>query len=274
MRARPSPPSEPVLRIERSDGVATVMLNRPRSRNALNSHLLRALRDGMAELDADPAIHAVVLTGADPAFCAGLDLTELAAGSAILDEVAPGGIPAGRLWEQLSKPLIGAINGPALTGGLEAALNCDFLIASPHAVFADTHARVGLLPGGGMTVLLPQRVGAAMALKISLTGEPIDAETALRAGLVTEIVEHSTLVQHAQSLAAAMAGDNSAAVKALLAAYRRVRAAPTAGDAVAAEAEAWTAWRSNFAPPTEAERRALVRRNQGERDRLRGGGRR
>jgi enoyl-CoA hydratase len=111
-----------------------------------------------------------------------------------------------------------------------------------------------------------------MALRMSLTGEPIGAETALRAGLVTEIVEQSALVQRAQALAAAMAGDGSAAVRALLAGYRRVQAAPTARDAAAAEAESWTAWRRHFAPPTEVERRALVRRNRDERERLRGDG--
>jgi enoyl-CoA hydratase len=260
---------ESLIRVERSDLVATVTFNRPQARNALNTDLLRALRSTMAELERDKDVRAVVLTGADPAFCAGLDLKELGTNDAMLEEVAPNGVPASNLWEPLSKPLIGAINGPALTGGLEVALNCDFLIASPLAVFADTHARVGLLPGGGMTVLLPQRVGLAMALKMSLTGEFIDAATALRAGLVTEVVEHSALLPRAKALAATMTGDNSAAVRALLAGYRRVQAAMAAVDGLAVESETWQAWRHNFAGPTAAERGAILQRGKGERDRLR-----
>jgi enoyl-CoA hydratase len=102
-------------------------------------------------------------------------------------------------------PTIGAINGATFTGGLELALGCDFLVASERAVFADTHARVGILPGGGMTARLPQVVGAAMARRMSMTGEVVDAARAERIGLVTEVVPHDRLVDRAVELAGQIA---------------------------------------------------------------------
>jgi enoyl-CoA hydratase/carnithine racemase len=102
-------------------------------------------------------------------------------------------------------PIIGAINGAVFTGGLEMALGCDFLIASERAVFADTHARVGILPGGGMTARLPQLVGLAMARRLSLTGEVVDAARAEKIGLVTEVVAHERLLDRALELAGQIA---------------------------------------------------------------------
>ncbi len=103
---------------------------------------------------------------------------------------------------QLSKPVLGAINGPAITGGMEMALGCDFLVASERAVFADTHARVGILPGAGMTARLPRLVGAGMARRLSMTGEVIDAARAETMGLVTEVVAHTQLLDRTVELAA------------------------------------------------------------------------
>jgi enoyl-CoA hydratase/carnithine racemase len=102
-------------------------------------------------------------------------------------------------------PIIGAINGATFTGGLEIALGCDFLVASQRAVFADTHARVGILPGGGMTARLPQVVGLSMARRLSMTGEVVDAARAERIGLVTEVVEHAQLLSRALELAGQVA---------------------------------------------------------------------
>jgi enoyl-CoA hydratase len=102
-------------------------------------------------------------------------------------------------------PIVGAINGAVFTGGLEMALGCDFLIASERAVFADTHARVGILPGGGMTARLPQVVGAAMARRMSMTGEVVDAARAERIGLITEVVAHERLLDRAVDLATQIA---------------------------------------------------------------------
>lgn len=210
----------PVL-VEVADGVATVTLNRPGARNAISHALLTSLRAVMAEVGSDPDVGAVVLTGADPAFCAGLDLKELSSDTRLLEFSDPD-VPPWSPWKPTAQPVIGAVNGPAVTGGLELALNCDFLIASDRAVFADTHARVGVMPGWGLSVLLPQRVGFAMARRMSLTGDFVDAPRALESGLVTEVVPHRELVPAARRLAATIAGNHRPAVTALHASYRRI----------------------------------------------------
>ena len=142
--------------VEVEERVATVTLNRPEARNALNRELRKALPTTLLELDERDDVAAIVLTGADPAFCAGLDLKELAAGTG-LDAAAPGDASHRRgPFPDLATPVIGAINGVAITGGFELALACDFLVASERARFADTHARVGIMPGWGLTVALPE----------------------------------------------------------------------------------------------------------------------
>ena len=130
----------------------------------------------------------MILTGADPVFCAGLDLKELG-DSTELPDISP-------QWPPMTKPVIGAINGAAVTGGLELALYCDILIASEQARFADTHARVGLLPTWGLSVRLPQKVGVGMARRMSLTGDYLSSADAFRAGLVTEVVAHDATAPH------------------------------------------------------------------------------
>jgi enoyl-CoA hydratase len=200
---------------ERRDGVAVVTLNRPDRRNALSAALLAELRAMTAELDASPDIRAIVLTGADPAFCAGLDLTELGEpGSAL------GGAGSGPVLPPLSTVLIGAVNGAAVTGGLELALACDFLIASERARFADTHARVGIMPGWGLSYALPEAVGLRRARQMSSTGNFVDARTALAWGLVNEVVPHGDLLDVTLRLAADAASNDPAAVQAIFATYR------------------------------------------------------
>ncbi|WP_118914539.1 enoyl-CoA hydratase [Mycobacterium shigaense] len=175
-------------------------LNRPDARNALNRKLIRSLYTALKESDADESVRAVVLTGADPAFCAGLDLKEAARdGMDYFAEFQTNSCIAA--VAEMRTPIIGAINAATFTGGLEIALGCDFLVASDRAVFADTHARVGILPGGGMTARLPQVVGAAMARRLSMTGEVVDAATAERIGLVTEVVPHDQLLDRTLALA-------------------------------------------------------------------------
>ena len=212
--------------VERSEGIATVTLNRPDARNALSSALIAALRAALADVDADDSVAVGILTGADPACCAGLDLKELSAssGGRLLAEGDGEGIPTGSPWKPLGKPLIGAINGVAITGGFELALNCDFLIASERAAFADTHTRVGVLPGWGLSVLLPQRVGFALARRMSFTGDFLAASEALRAGLVTDVVAHENLLPAARQVASAIAANNRPAVARLLASYRAIEA--------------------------------------------------
>ncbi len=179
-----------VLLIETADRVRTLTLNRPQSRNALSSALRKQFFAALRDAEADDAVDVVILTGADPVFCAGLDLKELG-DTTELPDISP-------KWPPMTKPVIGAINGAAVTGGLELALYCDILIASEQARFADTHARVGLLPTWGLSVRLPQKVGVGMARRMSLTGDYLSAAEALRAGLVTEVVPHDELLPTAR----------------------------------------------------------------------------
>ena len=198
---------------------------------ALRTQLFAALRDA----EADEAVDVVILTGADPVFCAGLDLKELG-DTTELPDISP-------KWPAMRKPVIGAINGAAVTGGLEIALYCDVLIASEQARFADTHARVGLLPTWGLSVRLPQKVGVGMARRMSLTGDYLSAGDALRCGLVTEVVAHDELLPAARRIAASIVGNNQRAVGALLDSYHRIDAEQTqAGLWIEAEsARAWMA---------------------------------
>jgi len=208
-----------VLLIETADRIRTLTLNRPQSRNALSSALRKQFFAALRDAEADDAVDVVILTGADPVFCAGLDLKELG-DTTELPDISP-------KWPPMTKPVIGAINGAAVTGGLELALYCDILIASEQARFADTHARVGLLPTWGLSVRLPQKVGVGMARRMSLTGDYLSAPDALRAGLVTEVVAHDELLSTARRIAASIVGNNPNAVRALLASYHRIDSSQT-----------------------------------------------
>lgn len=194
----------PLVLIADHGPVRVVTLNRPEARNALSRELIKAAYTALTEADGDESVRVVVLTGADPAFCAGVDLKEAQRdGLAYFEEFRSQSCIAAT--GNMRTPIIAAINGATFTGGLEMALGCDFLVASERAVFADTHARVGILPGGGMTARLPQLVGLAMARRLSMTGEVVDAARAERIGLVTEVVEHDRLVARAVELAAQIA---------------------------------------------------------------------
>jgi len=184
--------------------VRVLTLNRPAARNALSRDLIRATYAALTEADADQSVRAVVLTGTDPAFCAGVDLKEAQRdGTKYFAEFRSHSCI--EATSKMRTPIVGAINGAVFTGGLEMALGCDFLIASERAVFADTHARVGILPGGGMTARLPQLVGLGMARRLSMTGEVVDAQRAQHIGLVTEVVAHDRLLERAIQLASQIA---------------------------------------------------------------------
>jgi enoyl-CoA hydratase len=186
---------EPVVVVERHHQVALLRLNRPAARNALNAELAQAAIDAV---DANQDAGCIVITGADPAFCAGLDLRDL--GVPTLKD-----LPHFTASVAASKvPVIAAVNGPAATGGFELALACDFMIASERARFADTHLRVGVYPGP-VLVDLPRRVGPAWARQMSLTSDWVDAETALRIGLVNQVVAHADLVPYCLDMAASIA---------------------------------------------------------------------
>jgi enoyl-CoA hydratase len=245
-----------VLLIETQDRVRTLTLNRPNSRNALSVALRTAFFAALRDAEADEDVDVVIITGADPVFCAGLDLKELG-DSAELPDISP-------QWPSMTKPVIGAINGAAVTGGLELALYCDILIASEQARFADTHARVGLLPTWGLSVRLPQKVGVGMARRMSMTGDYLSAADALRAGLVTEVVPHPQLLDAARQVAASIVGNNQHAVRALLASYHRIDDAETRAG-LDIEAESAAEWmRSATGNDIAANRDAVLQRGRAQ----------
>lgn len=249
-------PSDDILLIETSDRVRTITLNRPDSRNALSSALRKQFFAALSDAESDDGVDVVIFTGADPVFCAGLDLKELG-NTTELPDISP-------KWPPMSKPVIGAINGAAVTGGLELALYCDVLIASDRARFADTHARVGLLPTWGLSVRLPQKVGIGMARRMSLTGDYLSAEDALRAGLVTQVVAHEDLLPTARAVAASIVGNNQKAVRALLDSYHRIDAEQTSAG-LWLEAESARQWmRSTTGDDIAASRAGVIERGRAQ----------
>ncbi len=244
-----------VVQVERRDAVAIITLNRPEVRNALNAELRSGIYTAMVEAN-DSDCAAIVLTGADPAFCAGLDLKALATdglASANAEPVDADAIDSP--FPPLDKPLIGAINGVAVTGGLELALRCDFLIGSEHARFADTHARVGVMPGWGLTVGLPQAIGIRRARQMSFTGNYVDAAQGLEWGLLNEVVPHSELVGRAVALGNDMASIAPENLAGIAEAYR-IAAKEHDEPALRAEGAYSRDWaRQKFDPAAFAEQR-------------------
>lgn len=198
--------SEDVVLVSRDGPVAIVTLNRPQAMNALSQALRRDLAKVFRELEADDDVRAIVLTGAGTrAFTAGLDLKELGQqGLGAANAEGPDDNPV-KAIEQTGKPVIGAINGVAITGGFEVALACDVLIGSENARFADTHARVGIMPGWGLSQKLSRLIGPYRARELSLSGNFLDAATAERWGLLNRVVSAEDLVAAATKLAHDMA---------------------------------------------------------------------
>jgi enoyl-CoA hydratase len=228
------------------DGIAVLTLNRPEARNALSPELVESLHAAVAALEAAP----------------GVDLKRLA-GSGSLgptpDVAWRGPLPPHR------KPVIGAINGPTVTGGLELALACDFLIASERATFADTHARVGVMPGWGLTVRLPEVVGINRARQMSFTGDFIDAQRAYEWGLVNEVVEHGSLLARATAVAAAVTSIPPGNVQEIRAIYGEVneRGGPNAWEHEARRSQDWMAGRFDHAR-LAAQHEAIIERGRAQ----------
>ena len=197
-----------MLLVEKSDGIAVVTLNRPEAMNALSKALRSELYKAMVALDADDEVSVVILTGAGTrAFTAGLDLKELGSEPGAMGAANAEGADENpvKAIELCRKPVIGAINGVAITGGFEVALACDVLIASENARFADTHARVCIMPGWGLSQKLSRLIGLYRAKELSLTGNFLDAKTACDWGLVNRVVPADELLTVAKKLAADMA---------------------------------------------------------------------
>jgi enoyl-CoA hydratase/carnithine racemase len=252
----------PVVLVEVEDRIATLTLNRPEARNALSRAVTFALWDAVLAAGADPDVDAVIVTGADPAFCAGVDLKELTGElPPTASDRAPGEGPERssnglyRFLPVIPKPIIGAINGVAVTGGLELALQCTFLVASERARFADTHARVGVMPGGGITVLLAQSIGLRRAIEMSLTGNFMTADEGLRLGLVNHVVPHDELMPFARGVVADIVNNDQEGVRRLLEHYRRLPNAATVDEAHLIEgymAEMWLRGTSGVAARRDA----------------------
>ena len=256
----------PVLLVEKEEGVALLTLNRPSAMNALSIGLRRALAGAFREIAEDPGIGAVILTGAGRAFCAGLDLKEMGG------ETGEAGGPAAMIEQgdmiqavrACPVPLIGAVNGFAITGGFELALACDFLIASSEARFADTHARVGIVPGWGISQILPRWIGPGRARELAFTGNFLGAEQACAWGLVNRVVPPEDLLPACRSLARDILSCDARTVRAIKRLHRE-GGALALGEALALEGRASIEHaRSVSAADVAGRRRAVQERGRSQ----------
>lgn len=238
------------IKIETADRIATITLQRPEARNALDLTTLRMLIDTIAWAEADDAVDVMILTGSDGIFCAGLDLKSLSTGEVSVGDETRAGYP----WPARTKPLIAAVNGPAITGGLEIVLYCDLAVAAESARFADTHTRVGILPWWRMSVLLPRTISASNATYMSLTGNFIGAEQALAWGLVSQVVPDADLGARARQIATDITGNDQPGVRAMLGLYRD-GAGLAEPDAIALEQERAIGWQAEGFDAAEIGRR-------------------
>lgn len=204
----------PFVKIEINKQVALLTLNRPDSLNALSTAMRAAIVEAINSVNSNQDVKAIVLTGEGRAFCAGLDLKELGSGKADNEE-AVSDTNMVKSFYNLNKPLIGAINGFAITGGFELALMCDFMIASENAKFADTHARIGIVPGWGLSQKLSRIIGIGRAKELSFTGNFLDAQTAERWGLVNRVVKNEELIPVCLKLAEDIASCEPTTLKTL-----------------------------------------------------------
>lgn len=188
-----------VVLVEQSGEVATVTLNRPEAMNALSTQLSDELGLAFQRLAEGGSTRAVVLTGAGRAFSAGVDLKELSSGERRVAQLSSQDLI--EAVRHFPGPVIAAVNGFAITGGFELALACDFIIASTEARFADTHARVGIMPGWGLSQKLPRLIGIGRAKELSFTGNYLDAETACAWGLANRVTAPDELLPTCVALA-------------------------------------------------------------------------
>ena len=221
-----APLANELLLVDDDEGIRTITINRPAVKNALTAAMRTRLCELLADADGAADVRAVVITAVDPVFSAGVDFREAATGP-------PPARNPGKALRAMAKPVICAVNGACVTGGLELALSCTFVVASQRARFADTHARLDVVAGWGLTALLPRAVGVRKAAEMSITGNFVDADEALRLGLVNHVVPHDGLASFTRALALEVAG--TGAVAEVLDLYRRGDGLPLA-EALALEA--------------------------------------
>lgn len=201
-----------VIEVERRGYVAVVTLNRPEARNAINPEIADAMVAALDELEADDDVRVVVVTGAGDVFCAGADLKVIASGRGGEIANVKGGF-AGFVRRNFPKPLIAAVNGPALAGGTEIALACDLAVASETATFGIPEVKRGLIAGAGGLLRLPWRVPMSIALELAMTGDPIDATRAVAIGLVNRVVPKERVLDEAVALAERIAENSPISVR-------------------------------------------------------------
>jgi enoyl-CoA hydratase len=191
---------EPLVRVEREEAIAVVLLNRPRQLNALSDALMEELVSALRELDEDASIRCVVLGGSERAFAAGADIEELARASSIELYFAR----RVERWDAIRNlwtPLVAAVSGYCLGGGCELALACDLIVASESAQFGQPETGLGIIPGAGGTQRLTRAVGKAVAMDVILSGRFLTAREALAAGLVARVVAHEAWLDEAKRVA-------------------------------------------------------------------------
>jgi enoyl-CoA hydratase len=197
---------------EHRGNVALVTLNRPEARNAISPEVSQAMVGVLDDAEADPSVRAVVLTGNGDVFCAGADLKVVASGRANEIAAVKGGF-AGLVTRDFPKPVIAAVNGPALAGGCEIVLSCDLVVAADTAKFGIPEAKRGLMAAAGGLIRLPKRVPLAVALELAMTGDPIEADRAHALGLVNRVVPRDRVVDEAIALAERIAENSPIAVR-------------------------------------------------------------
>jgi len=205
------------LRVHDDNGIRILTIDRPESKNALHGPLRGELCAAAAAADRDDDVRVVVLTAVDPVFSAGVDFKQLERGQG--ETGRPLDVTPASALRTMRKPVICAVNGACVSGALEVALSCSFIIASERARFADTHAMLGVVPTWGLTALLPRVVGVRKATQMSITGEFVDASEALRLGLVNHVVPHEDLMAFTLELANQVPAN--AAVGEMLSLYAR-----------------------------------------------------
>jgi enoyl-CoA hydratase len=202
------------VREDLDDDVLVLTFDAPATRNALTRADRARLVQCVAEVDADPGVHAIVLAGRDPAFSSGVDVSEPVPPDWVPPEISPP-----QAIRTTRTPVIAAVGGVCVGGALEIVLACSFAIGSDHAVFADRHVRSGLTPTWGLSAELPLAIGAARARYLALTGEALSATRAYEWGLLAEMVEHEQLVDRAVGLARQIAQYEVGAVDRTLSLY-------------------------------------------------------